>query len=785
MKNLALVALAAFATAQNGFDGGSYYTSPTVYPSPNTTGAGGWEAALAKANNFLRQLNLTEKVSMVTGADGPCVGTIQAIPRLNFSGLCLQDGPAAIRQADLASAFPAGLTAAATWDKGLIYQRGIALAQEFKGKGANIILGPVCGPLGRHALGGRNWEGFSPDPYLTGVASAQTVQAMQSIGAQACIKHFIGNEQELRRNPVIAPNGSTVLAISSNIDDRTMHELYLWPFANTVKAGVASIMCSYNRINQTYGCENSKTLNGLLKGELGFQGYVMSDWLATHSSVQTVLGGLDMDMPGTLSFSDTGPNRPSFFGGNLTALIQNGTVQEARLDDMIRRVMTPYYYLGQDRNYPSVDPSTKALAGVRQNAYQLPIIPARDVRADHAGLIRVIAAAGTVLLKNVNNALPLQKPANIGVFGNDAPDVTDGLAIPSDTSIGTLMIGGGSGAARATYVISPLSALLQRATRDGTRVQYMTDNAHIRDGNLGSLYPIPEVCLIFLKTYAGEGDDRSLFEADWYSSAVVSEVTSVCNNTIVITHSADLNTMPWADNPNVTAILAAHLPGQESGNSLLDILYGDVNPSGKLPYTIAANQSDYNAPILNLTGTPSSYDSAAWQSDFTEGQMIDYRHFDRAGIKPRFEFGFGLSYTTFSVQNLSLPLSLNGISSMPPANNAVTPGGNPALWETLFTPSVTVSNTGNVTGATVVQLYISLPQDAVPSGTPIRVLRGFEKVSLQPGQNSTVSFPLMRRDVSYWDVISQVWVIPRGQIGVSVGFSSRDLPLMSNITVVS
>ncbi|KAK5952745.1 hypothetical protein OHC33_006338 [Knufia fluminis] len=767
--------LLAVVHAQNGFDGGPYFTSPETYPSPNITGAGGWEAALAKANAFLAQLNLTEKAYMVTGADGACVGTIAPIARLNFSGLCLQDGPAAIRQADLASAFPAGLTAAATWDKALIYQRGIAMAEEFRGKGSHIALGPVVGPLGRHALGGRNWEGFSPDPYLTGMAAASTVEAMQSVGVQATIKHFIGNEQEIRRNPATSPNGTTVAAVTSNIDDRTMHQLYLWPFADTVKSGVASVMCSYQRINQTYGCQNSKTQNGLLKGELGFQGYVMSDWGATHASIETVLGGLDMDMPGSLSFSATGTDRPSFFGGNLTALVQNGTIPESRLDDMVRRIMTPYYYLGQDQGFPTVDPSTEAVSNARSNRYQLPIVPARDVRANHAGLIKVIGSAGTVLLKNTNNTLPLDKPANIAVFGNDAPDVTSGLAVAANSSIGTLMLGGGSGTARATYVVSPLSALLNKATQDGTRVQYVTDNNEIARGNLGGLYPLPDVCLVFLKTYAGEGNDRSLFTLDYNSTAVMSQITSVCSNTVVVTHSVGINTMPWADNPNVTAILAAHLPGQESGNSIVDILYGAVNPSGKLPYTIARNESDYNAPILNLTGTPHSYNGDAWQSDFTEGLMIDYRHFDNAGIEPLFEFGHGLSYSTFSLQDLTVQAVSGNTPSTPPATDQLTPGGNPALWENVVSISVTVSNTGNVAGATVVQLYLSMPQDSVPSGTPTKVLRGFEKVLLQPGESSTVQLPLRRRDVSYWDVVSQEWLIPSGEFSISVGFSSRDL----------
>ena len=362
-------------------------------------------------------------------------------------------------------------------------------------------------------------------------------------------------------------------------------------------------MCSYNRINQTYGCENSKAINGLLKGELGFQGYVMSDWWAAHSTSGIALGGMDMNMPGTLSWSLAESLGVSFFGTNLTAAIQDGTIPEARLDDMVRRVMTPYFYLKQDQGYPTVDPSTGAMADVRANQYRLPIVPARDVRADHAGLIRYIAASGTVLLKNTNSTLPLGKPANIAVFGNDAPDVTDGLGIASDTSIGTLMMGGGSGTARASYIISPLSAILAKARLDGTRVQYMTDNSHIADGNLGSLYPIPDVCLVFLKSYAGEGNDRASFELDERSTSVVDQVTSVCNSTVIVTHSTGINAMPWADNPNVTAILAANLPGQESGNSIVDVLYGSVNPSGKLPFTIARDPANYLSPIFNLTNT--------------------------------------------------------------------------------------------------------------------------------------------------------------------------------------
>lgn len=231
------------------------------------------------------------------GTPGPCVGNIAPIPRLNFTGLCLHDGPAAIRQAVYASVFPAGVSAAASWDRDLIHQHGVRMAEEFRGKGAHVILGPVVGPLGRSPYGGRNWEGFSPDSYLAGVMVEETVTGMQvrdprglplfvpflpltfqqSVGVQACTKHYIANEQEVQRNPSTV-NGKRVESVSSNVDDRTMHETYLWPFANAVRAGTSSIMCSYQRINGSYGCQNSKALNGLLKTELGFQGYVVSDW---------------------------------------------------------------------------------------------------------------------------------------------------------------------------------------------------------------------------------------------------------------------------------------------------------------------------------------------------------------------------------------------------------------------------------------------------------------------------------------------------------------------------
>ena len=494
-----------------------------------------------------------------------------------------------------------------------------------------------------------------------------------------------------------------------------------------------------------------------------------------------------MDMPGSIRGSQT----DSYFGMNITMAVQNGSLPESRLDDMVLRVMTPYYFLQQNSGYPTVDQSSADLnnydPATSNYTWDFSGQYHRDVRDGHAQLIRQLGAEATVLLKN-NGSLPLSSPKVIAVFGNDAADLATGLYnsanLDYDASagfdIGTLAVGGGSGQGRLTYVVPPLEAIKARGRQDGALVQYITDNEVAAAGSY-NIYPDPEVCLVFLKTWVSEGYDRDSYEADWNSTGLIEAVTQICNNTVVVTHSGGINTMPWADNPNVTAILAAHFPGQETGNSMVDVLYGDTNPSGRLPYTIAVNESDYNTQIINMTNTNDT-DPNIWQDNFVEGLMIDYRHFDSANITPRYEFGYGLSYTNFS---LSEDLSIEGSSGLSqyPEPAANEPGGNPNLFANVATASASVSNTGQVAGATVLQLYLSLPQDTVPAGTPIKTLHGFEKITLQPGESQSVSFPLTRRDVSYWDTNAQDWAIPSGEIQVRVGFSSRDLPASAGMTL--
>lgn len=315
--------------------------------------------------------------------------------------------------------------------------------------------------------------------------------------------------------------------------------------------------------------------------------------------------------------------------------------------------------------------------------------------------------------------------------------------------------------------------------------------------SLKALQPSPpEVCLVFLKSWATEGEDRTSLHVDWEGDKVVTSIASRCPNTVVVIHSGGANVMPWADHPNVTAILAAHLPGQEAGSSIVDVLWGDVNPSGHLPYTVAREEADYDfAPITNSTELAQTSDPEAWQADFKEGLLIDYSkiiqkssyfhlarltrskgNFDYYNKSVQYEFGFGLSYTTFTVRSdIEIdPVAGSNITATA-AIEPTQPGGNPRLWDVLYRIRAKVTNAGAVRGAAVPQLYLSLPEAPTQGLNPQSVLRGFEKILLEPGQTREVVFDLSRRDLSFWAVVSQQWVIASGSVTAKVGFSSRDV----------
>ncbi|KAI9151309.1 glycosyl hydrolase family 3 N terminal domain-containing [Paramyrothecium foliicola] len=727
-----------------------------------------WDAAGQKASDAVQRLTLSEKIGVVTGQTGgpaACVGSIAPIAKIGFGGLCLQDGPSAVNRHQLVSIFPAGVTTAATFDKRLMFERGVALGEEFRDKGIHVLLGPSGGPLGRHPLGGRNWESFSADPYLTGEAMRLSIIGSQSVGVQTCAKHLVGQEQDTQRN-----------SMSSNIDDRTLHEVYLWPFYDSVKAGTTSIMAGHNKLNGTFSSESKELLLDILRDELGFRGYVMSDWWGTHSVVGTANGGLDLEQPG-YGFPEAGFEY--YWGDKLEAAVRDGEVTEQRIDDMVQNILTPYYLMGQDGDsFPNLDNATT-------------IDAIRDVRGDHARLIRKIGSAGTVLLKNDNEFLPLSTPKNgkrvsIGVFGNDAGDYTNGLWFSGwepypGPVYGSLTTGGGAGAGYHSNLVTPLEAIRKRARDSGALLQYILNNDLLAANNFGTIYPTPDICLVFIKTFMAEAWDRTEWENDWNSTAVVNNVASQCpGRTVVITHSGGVNTMPWAENPNVTAILAAGYPGEEIGNAIASVLWGDDEPSGRLPHTIPKSEEDYVVPVVTQPAGNA-------QSNFSEGLLIDYRHYDANNIEPLYEFGFGLGYTTFKftggMEIKKFRAATNKFGATPNPGARIIPGGNEDLWTELLEVKVSVKNTGSRKGWTTPQLYLSYPED-VPEGTPVKVLRGFEKYEVRVGDTKNVYFKLTRRDLSYWDVVGQTWRVPKGDFDILVGFSSRNLPLKSTVKLL-
>ncbi|KAH7324954.1 glycoside hydrolase superfamily [Stachybotrys elegans] len=732
--------------------------SPPVYPSPPGQGTGQWASAYASARSLVGQMTLEEKVNVTRGfpaVDNVCAGNSGSVPRLGWPGMCLHDAGNGVRATDLVNSYPSAVHAGASWDRNLTYLRGLYMGKEFKAKGVNVLLGPNAGPLGRSPLGGRNWEGFGVDPYLSGQLNYETIIGHQEAGVIANVKHFIANEQELHRRPYFG-----VEAVSSNVDDKTLHEFYLWPFVDSLRAGVASVMCSYQRVNNTYGCMNSKLLNGVLKTELAFEGFVLLDWNAVHD-VRSVNAGLDMVMPlgGSL-------------GANLTAAVRNGTVEEDRVTDMATRILAAWYLVGQDIDFPTPGIGMKNLSLPHEQV---------DARIPEANpVILEGAIAGHVLLKNDNRALPLSKPTMLSVFGYDATvprtkntDVLFQLGYTSSPEMGQAVLGteqhfdqaarggtivtGGRAAANApSYMIDPLSAIQHRAAADGTWVNWDLDSFD------PTVNGATDACLVFINAMATEGWDREGVRDD-FSDSLVLNVARKCSNTIVIVHTVGTRLVEqWIDHPNVTALVFAHLPGQDSGTALVQLLYGDADFSGKLPYTIAKNESDYSVfescrPVVPGDTNP--------QCDFSEGVYLDYRHFDALNITPRYEFGFGLSYTTFEYSSLSIK------------TQDISDAAGQSLWDIAAEVQVTVTNTGSRAGQEIAQLYVAVPE------SPPRQLRGFDKVSLGPDQSATVGFQLTRRDLSVWDVVSQSWDLQEGNYTIFVGASSRDIRLYDTITI--
>ncbi|KAF2709060.1 glycoside hydrolase family 3 protein [Pleomassaria siparia CBS 279.74] len=748
--------------------------------SSGTIKLGIWQPAYDRASAFVSTLTTAEKISIISGGDAG-----------NFSAMAMLDSSSNPLTYYFVTTWPAGLAMAMTWNQSTIEAQGKALGDEFKGKGVNLAFAPTLEPLGRSAWGGRTGETYGPDSYFAGKMGGRFVKGISDAGVIPSAKHFILNEFETNRQgsggggggggaPGGAPPGgaptkrqSTNDTATSNttststdaynvlVNDKAFHETYLAPFYDTVKNGIGGAMCSMNRVNGTYACESQGLLGDILKVELGFPGIVHADAGAQKSAVNSALAGMDFSSGSTWSNSSLG------------ASLSNGTISAARLDDMAVRNLMGYFHLNQDAGFPEH-------AGVTD-----PI----DVRGNHASLARSYAAESMVLLKNTNNALPLKNKKSISIFGTHAAPRFVGAntqlvvygGLPPTMS-GHMATVGGSAMGSLAYLTTPFQLFNERAAKDGFMLRWWLNDSvqSVSSGMRGSGTELTETtvgltansdaCIVFLNTWGGEGSDRVEI-TNGTQDVLVNTVADNCNNTIVVINTIGPRLVDqWITHANVTGVLYGGPLGQESGNAIDDVLFGAINPSGKLVHTIAKNESDYN---------PDTQITQSLELEFTDGNYIDYKYFDKYNVTPRYEFGYGLSYTTFAyADDVKVVKSSNLTAGYATGARAV--GGREDLWDVVATVTTSISNTGEIAGGEVAQLYVSFPDAA---DQPIRQLRGFQKVSIQPGASETVTFSLARRDLSFWDTIAQEWKVASGTYKFTVGASSRDFKGSAELTI--
>ncbi|KAI7492323.1 putative glycosyl hydrolase [Hortaea werneckii] len=685
--------------------------------------------AIARADELIRQMTLEEVAIVALGQSDTmgCSGLTGSVSRLKFPGTCLADGPAGVRGTTSVNAYPAGIHTAASFNRKLVYERGLYMGGEFRNKGVDTALSVYVGPIGRVATGGRNWESFGADPYLQEQLGSQMVSGMQ-VSVTADIKRFLGNEQELFRNPVTNDANATVPAFDGIITD-------------------------HDQVNGEHSCESGDLLNDLLKDELNFPGFVVSDWGAQYTGWLSAASGLDVAMPDSIG---------KWGGGILEMAVRNGTLPESRLRDMGRRIVASWFYVNFD--YVKGEPGI----GLAADGYNFPhdTVEARDPAAKAS--IYEAALEGHVLVKN-DGALPLKTAEILNLFGYDAtmppilmPSRSDfngwnfGTAAldleESDeelrgmlfqeirysqaATLGNLWVRGGSGGNSPPYVSTPFSALAAKAEMDGTILEWNFD-ASQTDPFVNAE---TDACLVFINDYASEGNDREGI-ADPASEELIRNVAAKCSNTVVIVHNSGQRTLDFADHPNVTAIMMGHLPGQDSGRALVSLLFGETSPSGRLPYTIPYKADDFGS-LLYPVVTP----DAAPSANLSNPSEFDYKFFQSKSIEACYAFGYGLTYQSFSYSDVSVSWTDGSAPTLAPPNvDVLVPGGVASLFDVVATVSATITNTGSVGAAEVAQLYIRRPNE--PAG--VTPLRGFEKTpNLQPGESECVKMHLRRKDLS-------------------------------------
>jgi len=693
--------------------------------------------------DLLARMTLEEKASMVAGS-----GWMESMPieRLGIPAIKIVDGPMGVRSWAGSSAitsgpndphkitstsFPAGVAMAASWDSDLVRREGRAIAQEVKALGRDMILGPTVN-INRVPLWGRNFEGYGEDPFLAARLGVAYIKGVQGEGVIPSLKHFAANNEEFERH-----------RIDETVDARTLHEIYLPAFKAAVQeADVWTVMSAYNLVNGTHCAESKALLDDILKKELGFKGFVISDWGSTYSTAATVNAGMDLEMPGGAPMQAWFVLPKTQASGNgagwltqekVLAEIKAGHIAESTLNDNVGRILRVIFVSGlfdHPHTATGIVDTPEQIAVARQGATE-----------------------GIVLLKNAGALLPLDPTRihSIAIIGPNAAVARTG--------------GGGSSLVRPAYSISPLDGLKERVGKSiavssalgvGMEGEDPTlDTPEARARLLKEAVEVAahaDVAVVVVGRYPkleGESFDVKTMDLPAGQDELIQAVEKANPHTVVVLNSGDPVTMgKWLD--GTPALVELWYGGQEGGHALASILFGDANPSGKLPVSFPKKFEDSPA-AANYPGTN-------LHVNYAEGIYVGYRYFDTKNVEPQFPFGFGLSYTTFAYSGLT-----------------VTPGklsGNQAVEV-----SVQVRNTGSRAGAEVVQLYVHDGHSKIDR--PSHELKGFQRVELKPGESKTVRFKLDRAALSYWSPAEKAWVAEPGVFEIQVGASSRDIRLQA------
>ena len=706
-----------------------------------------------RAELLMGQMTLEEKISLLHGvgrkvffrfpASQPPPGTlggagfIPGIPRLGIPDLQMADAAVGVtrgaRFSRYSTALPSGTSEASSWDLKLAHDYGALIGRELRDQGFSMSLGGGIN-LAREPRNGRLFEYKGEDPILAGKLVGQEMKALQEQGVIGDVKHYAMNDQESGRNYV-----------NVKIDKRAMRESDLLAFEIAVKdSGVGAVMCSYNLVNGDYACENSYLLNDALKKDFGFQGFVLSDWGATHSTTKAALAGLDVEMPDDIYFADA-----------LEKAVKGGEVPMSRLDNMVHRLLRTEFAVG---------------------LFDLP--PDRKVVDIFAGfeVAQRVAEQGTVLLKNAQGQLPLRasRLKSIAVIGSHA----DIAVLSGGGSAQVDPLGGNAvpppprppGAPPMPYFdrvvwhpSSPLKAI--RAKAANAKVEY---NAGLDYGAAAELAKASDIAIVFVNQPMSEGRDALSLSLPDDQDQLVNAVAAANPHTIVVLETGGPVTMPWID--NVSAVLEAWYPGIRGAEAIANILFGDVNPSAKLPLTFARAEADLPHPMLTkqppppgesgmqtpLPGAPLRVNTTQFEVDYNEGLKVGYKWYDAENKQPLFAFGYGLSYTSYAYSDLKVR-----------QGQAVTVTFN-------------VKNTGARPGAEIAQVYVSMPASA---GEPPKRLVGWDKVYLAPGEAKTVNLRLDPHYLSVFNVDKDGWELVAGDYKFWVGGSSRNLPLSQTLKI--